>query len=278
MPTEIVTESSADIPPALVRELGITLVPMPVNFGEERLLDGVDLSHDVFYRRLVESKDVPSTSQPTLAHFTDAYARTNPACDIVSIHTAEELSGTINAARQAARTLSPRRVEVIDSRSTSMAMGLVALEAARLAKSGASVDAVAELARRLVPRAHVQFTIPSLEFLARGGRIGGAKRLLGTLLRIQPVLAIHDGKVQPVAQPRTRAHALDALVRFVRDRQPHRAVSVGYSTDASEAEALADRLRELSPTPPIVTRAGPAIATHVGPGFLSVAVLQADPV
>jgi DegV family protein with EDD domain len=274
MPTQIVTDSSADLPPALVSEWGITLVPMTVNFGDERLLDGVEISHEVFYRRLVEDKDVPSTSQPTVAHFADSYARTDPASEIVSIHPAEEMSGTVNVARQAARSLSPRRVEVIDSRTTSMAMGLVVIEAARLARSGAPVDQVVDTMRQLLPRAHVQFTVPTLEFLARGGRIGGAKRLLGALLRIQPVLTIHEGKVQPVAQPRTRAHATDTLIRFARDRQPLRALSVGYSTDADEAAALADRLRDACPAPIIVTRVGPPIGTHVGPGFLSVAVLQ----
>ena len=276
MPTQIVTDSSADIPPALAAELGITLVPMTVNFGDERLLDGIEISHDVFYRRLLEDKRVPSTSQPTLAHFADAYARTDPACDIVSIHTAEEMSGTINAARQAARALAPRRVDVVDSRTTSMAMGLVVLEAARLAKGGAPTDVVLETVRRLVPRAHVQFTLATLEYLARGGRIGGAKRLLGTLLRIQPVLTIQEGKVQPVAQARTRAQAIDTLVRFARERQPLAALSVGYSTDAGQADALADRLRDTCPTAPIVTRLGPAIGTHVGPGALSVAVLQRE--
>jgi DegV family protein with EDD domain len=276
-PIQIVTDSSADIPRDLAAALGITLVPMTVNFGEERLLDGIDISHDVFYRRLVEDKTVlPSTSQPTLEHFADAYARTDPGSDLVSIHTAQEMSGTIEVARQVARSLAPRRIEVIDSRTTSMAMGLVVLEAARMAKEGASIDAIVDTARRLVARAHVQFTIPTLEYLARGGRIGGAKRLIGTLLRIQPVLTIQDGKVQPVAQPRTRAHAIDALMKFARDRQPLAALSVGYSTDRGEAETLAARLRELTPTEPIVTRVGPAIAAHVGPGMLCVAVRQAD--
>ncbi len=274
MPTQIVTDSSADLPPALVDELGIILVPMTVNFGDERLLDGVEISHEVFYRRLADDKQAPSTSQPTVAHFADTYARTDPASDIVSIHPAEEMSGTVNVARQAARSLAPRRVEVIDSRTTSMAMGLVVVAAARLARSGAPVDVVADTVRGLLPRAHVQFTVPSLEFLARGGRIGGARRLLGTLLRIQPVLTIHEGKVQPVAQPRTRAHATDTLVRFVRDRQPLLGLSVGYSTDAAEAASLADRLRDAFAAPVILTRVGPPIATHVGPGFLSVALLQ----
>jgi DegV family protein with EDD domain len=276
MPTKIVTDSSADLPPALAEEFGITLVPMSVIFGDERLLDGVEISHEEFYRRLVEEKGTPSTSQPTLAHFMDSYARVDPASDIVSIHPAEEMSGTVNAARQAARVVSPRRVEVVDSRTTSTAMGLVVLEAARLAKSGVPIDAIADRMRGVLPRAQVQFTVPTLEYLARGGRIGSAKRLLGTLLRIQPVLTILEGNVQLVAQPRTRAQAIECLMRFARASRPLRALSVGYSTDAGEAAALAGRLRDSCDAAPIVTRVGPPIGTHVGPGFLSVAVLQAE--
>jgi DegV family protein with EDD domain len=278
MSVRIVTDSSADLPASLRAALGITVVPITVNIGAERLRDGVDIDHETFYRRLEESAIHPSTSQPTPQQFADAYAGIDPASEIVSIHAAEELSGTINAARQAA-SASPRRIAVIDGRSTSMGLGLTVLAAARLATAGASFDEVVATANREVAHAAVWFTVDTLEFLARGGRIGRAKRLLGAMLRIKPLLTVRNGAVEPVAQLRTRAQAVEALARHAEERRPLAALSVAYSTDAGAAQSLADELarRDLLPRDAIlITRLGPAIGTHVGPGCLSVAVLQSS--
>jgi DegV family protein with EDD domain len=279
MPVRIVTDSSTDLPRSLIAALGITVVPITVNFGPERLRDGVDIDHDTFYRRLESSDVFPSTSQTTPAEFGDAYSAIGGESDIVSIHTAEELSGTINSARQAARaSQGTGRIEVVDSRSTSMALGHVVLCAARLAATGAPLATVVEEAKRQTARAAVWFTVDTLEYLARGGRIGRAKHLLGTMLRIKPLLTVRNGAVEPVAQLRTRAQAADALARFAEERRPLSALSVAYSTDKNAAEALADRLaqRQLLPRGEIlITRLGPAIGTHVGPGCISVALLEA---
>src|SRR6185295_16651171 len=148
-----------------------------------------------------------------------------------------------------------------------------------LAATGASLDAVVDEAKRQIGRAAVWFTVDTLEYLARGGRIGRAKHLLGTMLRIKPLLTVRNGVVEPVAQLRTRAQAADALVRLAAERRPLAALSVSYSTDAAAADALADRLAGsgLSPREDIlITRLGPAIGAHVGPGCLSVALLQAS--
>lgn len=278
MPVRIVTDSSTDLPKALIESLRITVVPIIVNFGAERLRDGVDIDHETFYRRLDSSDVFPSTSLATPPQFAEAYDGIDRDSDIVAIHTAAELSGTINSARQAARDRIPRRIEVIDGRSTSMALGHVVLRAARLAATGASTEAVVEEARRQIDRAAVWFTVDTLEYLARGGRIGRAKRLLGTLLRIKPLLTVKNGAVEPVAQLRTRAQATDALARLAEERRPLAALSVAYSTDKEAAESLADRLADSVSFPRediLITRLGPAIGTHVGPGCLSVALLQA---
>lgn len=280
MPVRIVTDSSADLPPRLAESSGITVVPLTVNFGDERRRDGVDLDAETFYRRLATGAVHPSTSQITAAEFAAVYAGLAGPDDVVSIHAAAELSGTVNSARQAARGASPgRRIEVVDGRSTSMAIGLVVLEAARLAREGATIETVLDATRRHIARAGVWFTLETLEYLARGGRIGRAKHLIGALLRIKPLLTIADGIVEPVAQLRTRAQAVQALARAAIDRRPLARLSVGYSTDSEAAVRLADRLAadELMPREAILlTRLGPAIGTHVGPGCLSVALLRAS--
>jgi DegV family protein with EDD domain len=280
MTVRVVTDSSTDLPRPLVEALGVTVVPITLNFGAERLRDGVDIDHETFYRRLASSDVFPSTSQITPVEFSAAYASIDPGSDVVSIHAAAELSGTVNSARQAAAADGgDRRIEVIDGRSTSMALGHVVVRAARLAASGAPLGAVVDEANRSIARAGVWFTVDTLEFLARGGRIGRAKHLLGTMLRIKPLLTVRNGVVEPIAQLRTRAQAADALARLAGERRPLAALSVAYSTDEQAAAALADRLagEGLLPRDEIlVTRLGPAIGTHVGPGCLSVAVLQAD--
>jgi DegV family protein with EDD domain len=279
MTVRVVTDSSTDLPRSVIEALGVTVVPFSVSFGAERLRDGVDIDHETFYRRLESSEVFPSTSQLTPAELSEAYSSVDPGSDIVSIHAAAELSGTINSARQAARASgAARRIEVVDGRSTSMALGHVVIRAARLAASGAPLDAVVDEANRQIARAAVWFTVDTLEFLARGGRIGRAKHLLGTMLRIKPLLTVRNGVVEPIAQLRTRAQAAGALIHLAEEQCPLAALSVAYSTDEQSAETLADRLAERGLLPRgeiLMTRLGPAIGTHVGPGCLSVAVLKA---
>jgi DegV family protein with EDD domain len=276
MAVRVVTDSSADLPRALADEMGIVVVPLIVTFGAESFLDGVTLDPAAFYRRLGAGGVFPATAQPTPAQFAEAYARVGAgAGGIVSIHASSTFSGTFNSARQAAAG-APTRTEVVDSRTTSSAMGLAVLEAARAARAGASLDEVLDRARAEVAASRICFSVETLEFLARGGRIGRAKQLVGTVLRIRPVLTIRDGVVSPLAQTRTRAQALETLVRFVAEQGPAKALSVGYSTDRAAAEALAARLAAGRERPEILlTQLGPAIGTHVGPGCLSVALLKA---
>jgi DegV family protein with EDD domain len=276
MPVRIVTDSSADLPAALAAELGITVVPLTVSFGAESFLDGVTIDPETFYRRLTSGGIFPTTAQPTPARFADAFARAVAGADgIVSIHTSSTFSGTFNSARQAAAAASVR-TEVVDSLTTSSAMGLAVLEAARAAARGALLETVLEVARANIALSRICFSVETLEFLAKGGRIGRAKQLVGTLLRIRPVLTIREGVVSPLAQTRTRAQAVAALTRFVEENQPLKALSVGYSTDREAAVALSDQLSAAASRPAVLlTQLGPSIGTHVGPGCLSVALLKA---
>jgi DegV family protein with EDD domain len=277
MSVRIVTDSSADLPLSRAAELGITVVPAIVRFGEESFLDGVDIDHDTFYRRLQEEKVFPTTSQPSPGQFAEAYARLAPEAEgIVSIQVSSRLSGTVNSAVQGAKASGAAcPIEVVDSRSTSLGMGLVVLEAARLARSGASFEEVLAAARDWVPRSRLTAALDTLDFLAKGGRIGRAKHLLGTLVRVRPALALQDGEVQPVRQLRTRAQVTAYLDDFARRHLPLHALGIVYSTGLAEAEALADQLADLHPRESIVFgRVGAGLGAHTGPGMLGVALLQ----
>jgi DegV family protein with EDD domain len=277
MPVRIVTDSSADLSRALAEELGITIVPAVVRFGEESFLDGVEIDHDTFYRRLQEERLFPTTSQPSPGQFAEAYDQQAPGADgIVSIHLSSRLSGTFNSAVQGARLSSAAcPVEVVDSRSTSLGMGLIVLQAARLARSGASLAAVLAAITGMIARCRFCAALDTLEFLAKGGRIGRAKHLLGTLVRIRPVLTIVDGQVQPLRSLRTRSQIAAFLDDYARQHLPVDALGVVYSTGLAEAEALADQLAALYPRESIVFgRVGPGLGSHLGPGTLGVALLQ----
>lgn len=278
MTVRIVTDSSGDLPLSLAEELGITVVPAIVCFGEESFLDGVEIDHDTFYRRLQEEKVFPTTSQPSPGQFAEAYGRLAPGADgIVSVHLSSRLSGTFNSARQGAEICNPCRVEVVDSRSTSLGLGLIVLEAARLARTGASFEEVLAAARGWVPRSRLTAALDTLEFLAKGGRIGRAKHLLGTLVRIRPALALQDGEVLPVRQLRTRAQVTAYLVDYARRHQPVHSLGIVYSTGLAEAEALADQLTDVCPRESMVFgRVGPGLGSHTGPGMLGVALLQGE--
>lgn len=280
MTVRIVTDSSSDLPSALAAELGVTVVPAVVRFGEESFLDGVEIDHDTFYRRLQEEKVFPTTSQPSPGQFAEAYGRLAPGADaIVSIHLSSRLSGTFNSAVQGAKASGAScPVEVVDSRSTSLGLGLVALEAARLARAGASLDELLAAVRGWIARSHLCAALDTLDFLAKGGRIGRARHLLGTLVRVRPVLALVEGEVQPVRQLRTRAQVEAFLDGDARRHGPLQALGVVYSTGRSEAEAMADRLADLHPREAIVLgRVGPGLGSHTGPGMLGIALIEAYP-
>ncbi len=272
----IVTDSSSDVPHDLAAQLGITIVPAVVRFGEESFLDGVDIDHDTFYRRLQEESVFPSTSQPSPGQFAEAYEELAPDTDgIVSIQLSSRLSGTYNSAVQGARVAGVScPIEVVDSGSTSLGLGLIAIGAARLAHSGAPMDVVLANVRKWIPRSHLYGALDTLDFLVRGGRIGRAKYFLGTLIRVRPVLAVVDGEVQPVRQLRTRVQVERFLDDQARLHQPVRALGVVYSTDRAAAETMADRLADLCPRESIVLgRVGPGLGSHTGPGLLGIAVI-----
>jgi DegV family protein with EDD domain len=275
----VVTDSAADLPPEVVQELGITVVPMLVLFGDEVCRDNIDLSSEEFFERLATSPVLPTTSQPSVGTFLETYRKLAAETDeIVSIHITARSSGTCESALQASKSLGGLpRVEVVDSQSASMGVGFQVIAAARAARAGASLEEVTAAARSVGRRVHVLALLETLEYLRRGGRIGRAQAFLGSVLNLKPLIAIRDGVVHPVARVRTRARALDQMFHYCMAYGDLEDVAVIHGTTPEDAEMLAQRIREHQPNVPIyVGRLGPALGVHGGPGIIGIVVVEAE--
>ena len=281
MAVKIVTDSTADLPSDIVNELGITVVPANVRFGNDAYKDGVDLSSDEFFDKLVNGPDFPTTSQPSIGEFRDAYERVAEGADgIVSVHVSGKLSGTMNSATQgASQAGADCPIEVLDTRQASMGSGLVAMAAARAAQDGASVEEAANAARSAIDRSQCFALLDTLDYLIKGGRIGKARGAIGKLLRIKPMIILRDGEVNDLAKERARSRAVARLRRTAEEFAPLAAVAVMYSTDPDEARALAADLSPLltdGADAPMTARFGPALGTYVGPNSLGITLLSAE--
>ena len=277
MTVSIVTDSLADLPADLVQALGISVVPLTVNFGLESFRDSVDIDSQQFFAQLVSDATMPKTSQPSVGDFAEVYTKlASGGNDILSIHASGKLSGTINSATQASKDVQGVGIQVIDTLNASLGEGLVALAAARLANSGAALDAVADAARNAVSKLNLYFVLDTLEYLQKGGRIGKAQQLFGTLLSIKPILTLHDGEVHPLERVRTRAKAVQRMREIVEAGGPYAEAAVLHATTPQEMEALASFVQPLAPNTPVIRGTiGPIIGTYTGPGVLGVATLRA---
>ena len=280
MTVRVVTDSASDLPPDLARELDIIVVPATVRFGTEVFKDGVELQTEEFFERLLTGPDYPTTSQPTVGDFMETYRSLAEGADgIVSVHVSGKLSGTLNSARQGAEQADlDCPVEALDSRQASMATGLVAVACARAAQSGASMSEITETANNAIERSNCIALLGTLEYLEKGGRIGKAQAILGSLLRIKPMITIQDGEVHPYAKERTRRKAVARLERATTDLAPIDALAVMYSTERAEAVLLAEAARPLVADggDVMVARFGPALGTYVGPNALGITALAAE--
>ena len=279
MKVSVVTDSTSDLPPEVARELGITVVPAQIQFGEQVFLDGVELTTDEFYRRLQSSPTLPKTSPASISTFNTVYCRIAEQADsIISIHVAARLSVTYDIARQASADLKCP-ISVVDSQTASMACGLLAIIAAKAARAGESLEDIEGLVRQAIPNTVTFGVFGTLEYLARGGRIGKGQAFLGTLLKINPILAIRMSEVVPVERVRTRSRAVDRLCEIVRSLGTLREMSVMRTTEPAEAEDVIRRLSSIFP-PERVYRAsiGPSMGTQVGPHAVGVALIADKPI
>jgi DegV family protein with EDD domain len=266
----IVTDSTADIAPETQRAFEITVVPLNVHIGDQVFRDRVDLSGEEFFHRLAQSAELPRTSQPSVGTFEEAFrGLRGQGHDVVAILLSARVSGTHDAAMMAARAVDPDHIEVVDSRMASMALGFMVLEAARLAREGKGAAEVAAAVRALVPKARVIAAIDTLTYLQRGGRIGKAQALLGSLLNVKPLITLKDGEVQPLGRARSRAQARDRLVDLLERDGPVAHLAVLHGAALADAERLRDRVAPQYPGLDIpLVETGPVIGTHTGPGVI----------
>ncbi len=271
MTVQIVTDSTADIPQA--QELGITIVPLTVFFGEEAYLDGVELDNASFYKKLQASKVSPRTSQPPPASFQEAYKRLldEGAAGILSVHLSAKLSGTYQAACTGRDTLpdalQSAPLEIIDSKTVSLGMGLAVMRAAEEARQGLGL---AEIKAHLVDqlsRTRILFVLDTLEYLKRGGRIGGAKALLGNLLSVKPILSLKNGGIVPVEQPRTRSKAYGRIAQMLGEMPEPEELAV-VESDTEVGQHLVQAIKEVYPKLGAVPtyKLGAVVGTYAGPG------------
>ena len=280
MTVEIVTDSTADLPDQLIQELGITVVPLYVRFGEEVYRERVDISADEFYQRLEHDPIHPSTIQPSPQDFVDVYQKVSQDADgIVSIHISSKLSGTCNSALQAKEMMGEKcPIEVVDSQSISMGLGLIDIAAATAAKAGEGLDKVVEEAKQAIPNTRVLGLLDTLKYLLLGGRIGKAKALLGSILNVKPMVTLKDGEVVPAGQARTRTKGIQRLFEFAQNAVDIQDLAILYSTTPDEAQTLAERVDPIFAKERIkFARLGTTLGVHGGPGFLVVTLREKKP-
>lgn len=274
MTVRIVTDSTADLTPEQANALGITVVPLTVFFGDEAYLDNVELDNASFYHKLEADKDLPRTSQPSPAAFQAAFTRLieEGATAIISVHLSSQLSGTYQSALTARDTLPEdvRKIpiEVLDSRTISGAMALGLFKAAEEARQGASLEEIKAHLIDQYARTHIIAVLDTLEFVKRGGRIGGARALLGNMLSVKPVISLKDGAVIPLEQPRTRTKAFARVAQLVSDAGPLESLLVAESSEEIGRQ-LQDALTGVYAGEIQRTKLGAVLGTHTGPGTVA---------
>ncbi|OQA08749.1 MAG: DegV domain-containing protein [Firmicutes bacterium ADurb.Bin373] len=274
---KIVTDSTADLPPDLAAKYNITVVPLMVIFNDNEIFrDGVDIDTGQFYRRQIERKEYSRTSQPAPAEFLSIYKElSSSGSSVISIHLSSALSGACQSARMARDMLPGADIAVIDSKLASMGLGMIALEAARAAGAGKNKDEILRIVRQMISEGMLYFIVDTLEYLARGGRIGKAQALLGNILSIKPILYLKDGVVHPLEKTRGRAKAIDRLAQIVEKKVGQRRVKCAlmHGMDPVGMRQLYENIMPLlNCDEPVCSTLGAVIGTHTGMGALGIAI------
>ncbi len=274
--TAILTDSSAYLPPDLIEEYSIHIIPLTILWGTETIRDGVELTPDQFLQRLENDPIHPTTTQPNPEDFQTIYEELAADHDaIVAPLISSKLSGTVNSAQVALETFSAVPVRVIDTQSTSMGLGFAVLAAAKAAAQGADLDKIEQAAHTAAEDTRIIFVVDTLDYLHKGGRIGGAKKLMGSILSIKPVLHINEGGVDALESVRTKSKAVDRMLELVTqhaDGCPAR-VAVVHAGSTEEAEEVKQQLEErIACDELFITDLSPAISIHTGPGTIGVAI------
>ena len=276
----VVTDSTTYMPPDLVRKYNISVAPQVLIWGDQTYKDGVDMESREFFTRLKTAKVMPSTSQVAVISFQEIFQDlVDKGSEVIALLVSSKLSGTVQSAMQARDLMSSARdkVHVIDSQSVAMALGFQVLAVARAIEDGASLNDAIALAEKSYQYTGVCFAVDTLEFLHRGGRIGGAQRFLGTMLNMKPILAIQDGRVEGIDRIRTKNKAHDRVLELVTEkiagRTPVRLATL-HANATEDARALLTRAEQaLNPVESIFTEVSPTVGTHAGPGTVGLAFM-----
>jgi len=272
----IVTDSTAYIPPDLIEQYHISIAPLELIWGDDTYEDGVDIQPVEFYNRLEDTKVIPSTSQATPKTFHRIYSDLlEQDYEILVTLIGTQLSGSVISAVQVQAQMPDAPIEIVDSNSTAMALGFQALQVARAAEEGANLAECKEVAERAREHTGVIFAVDTLEYLHRGGRIGGASRYLGTALNIKPILEIRDGRIEPIEKVRTRKKSLNRLLELVGERidgrEPVHLATLNANSPQDAQELLEHAEVMFKPVETIFSEVSPVIGTHVGPGTVGLA-------
>lgn len=271
---KIVTDSTAALPKEYVEKYDITVVPLKVAFGDEVYRDGVDITPEIFFKKVKESTVFPKTSQPSVEEFYQAYQNIfekYPDTEaIISIHISAKLSGTVGSAN-AARELLPQKdkIFVVDSKLTELALGVVVIELAKAIEKGAKLDELMNLAEKMYLNSNIKFTVDTLEYLYRGGRIGAAQAWMGSVLQIKPILELKEGAIEPVERVRTKQKVRARIIELIREyagRDPVK-IAIAYSDNYEEALEISQEVKNtLNITDFYMGSFSCTILSHIGPG------------
>lgn len=277
----IVTDTTSGLPAGLAQQYDIPVIPQVIMFGDESYLEGVEMDHATFLTRLRTSKTLPKTAAPPPGLFVDVFrARARPGDTVLCIHPSAELSGTVRSALTAAADFPDMDIRVLDTRTIAGPLAALTLLAAQWARQGQGADAIMAGLHAMIPRAHVYFLVDTLEYLQKGGRIGGAAALIGSVLQVKPILELREGRVEPLERERTQRKALARLKEMVlagAAHGPESHLSVLHAGAPDAARALADDLgRQLAAPDGMIMELTPAIVTHAGPGVLGVGFFAPD--
>lgn len=276
----IVTDSTSYIPKEVLEQYPVMVVPQVLIWGEKTYEDGVDIQPDEFYQRLATAKTMPTTSQVSVPNMQKAFSGLlEQGYDVLGIFLSAKLSGTIQSAVQGRALLEKDKehVEIVDSNTTAMALGFQVLTVARAASQGASLAECKALAEQARLHTGIYFVVDTLEFLHRGGRIGGAQRLLGTALNLKPILTVADGKVEAAERIRTKAKAVERLLEIISEQTAGKGtvrIASLHANAESEAKEILSRAEKLTnATEAVFTSVSPVVGTHTGPGTVGIAYM-----
>lgn len=274
---KIVTDSTSDIPLDLAARLGIAIVPLSVTVGDKTYRDAYEITPKEFYEKLPGLKTLPTTSQPPIPLFEQAYSEAlRDGLNVISIHISSKLSGTFNSASVAAQNFPTGRIKVIDSKLVTAALGLIVIKAAEMAQEGKDMETIEREVYDMIDRTYIFATADTLEYLHKGGRIGGLRSLFGTILAVKPIFQVKNGELVPYQNVRTKRKALERIAELTKEMGPIEKLAIAHADSPGEAGELANMVAAAYPLKDIYeSYIGPVVGAHAGPKTMGVCFVKA---